>query len=109
MQIKRDRMPEASVSEHAQEPKALGKKEFSSASNSISNYERIIDLLKKNSSGLTTAELSKCLKISRNTTAISLARLEGAGQIEIRKVGKAKLYSLKPEIQTKLLSGMGQK
>ncbi len=76
-------------------------KGFSSIENSLSNHSNIIELL-KHSSGLTIAELSNILKISRNTVAVSLARLEGAKQIEIRKVGMAKIYSLKPEAQTKL-------
>ncbi len=79
-----------------------GKQELSHLSDSISNHEKIIELLRMSKSGLTIADISKLLKITRNTVAISLARLEGAKQIEIRKVGMAKIYSLKPEVQMKL-------
>ena len=76
--------------------------EFSSLPSSISNYEKIINLLKENSSGLTIAEISKLLKVTRNTTSVHLARLEGAKQITIKKVGMAKIHSLNPEMQKKL-------
>jgi DNA-binding transcriptional ArsR family regulator len=79
-----------------------GKQEPSLISDSLSNYEKINNLLKKNSSGLTVAEISRLLKITRNTVAISLARLEGAKLVKIRRIGMAKLYSLNPEIQIKL-------
>ena len=69
---------------------------------SIPNHEKIINLLRKNSSGFTIAEISKLLKVTRNTASVHLAKLEGAKQITIRKVGMAKIYSLKPEMQMKL-------
>ena len=53
--------------------------------------ELVIELLKKNTDGLTIIEISKKLKISRNTVAVALAELKGAEQIRIRPVGKAKL------------------
>jgi len=52
----------------------------------------VIELLKKNSDGLTIIEISKSLKISRNTVAVVLAELNGGGLIRIRPVGKAKLH-----------------
>ena len=54
--------------------------------------EFVIALLKKNLDGLTIIEISKKLKISRNTVAVALAELKGAEQIRIRPVGKAKLH-----------------
>ncbi|MGA2130616.1 MAG: HTH domain-containing protein [Candidatus Pacearchaeota archaeon] len=54
--------------------------------------EMVVELLKKNSMGLTIVEISKLLKISRNTVAIVLAELKGEGVITIRPVGKAKLH-----------------
>ena len=72
------------------------------SSETISNYERVIELLKKNNLGLTIADISKLLEVTRNTVSVNLAKLEGAEQIEIRKVGMAKIYSLKPEMQTRL-------
>jgi len=54
--------------------------------------ELIEELLKKNTDGVTIAEISKILDISRNTIAIVLAELKGADLIKIRQVGMAKLH-----------------
>ena len=54
--------------------------------------EVVIEILKKNPMGLTIVEISKLLKISRNTVALALAELKGEGNIIIRPIGKAKLY-----------------
>ena len=48
-------------------------------------------LLKNNTEGLTVIEISKILKISRNTVAVALAELKGADLIRIRLIGRAKL------------------
>jgi len=50
------------------------------------------DLLKKNPGGLTIAEISSSLKISRNTVTVALAEFKGANLIKIRKIGMAKLH-----------------
>jgi predicted transcriptional regulator len=55
----------------------------------------VVDLLRKNSDGLTITEISKLLQISRNTVAVALAELKGEGKLRIRKVGMAKLHYLK--------------
>lgn len=54
--------------------------------------ELVVDLLKKNTEGLTNADISKLLKISRNTIAIILAELRGAQLVRERPIGIAKLY-----------------
>ena len=54
--------------------------------------ELVIELLKNKTDGLTIIEISKILKISRNTASVALAELKGANQIRIRPVGKAKLH-----------------
>jgi len=54
--------------------------------------ELVIELLKKNLDGLTIIEISRKLKISRNTVAVALAELKGAEQVRIRPIGKAKLH-----------------
>ena len=54
--------------------------------------ELVIELLKKNTDGLTIVEIAGLLKISRNTVAVALALLEGQGKLRIRKVGMAKLH-----------------
>ena len=53
--------------------------------------ELVIDLLKKNTDGLTIIDIANELKISRNTVAVVLAELKGAKLIRIRPVGRAKL------------------
>jgi len=57
-----------------------------------SKKELVIELLKKNSDGLTIIEIATALKISRNTVAVALAELKGAEQVRIRPIGKAKLH-----------------
>jgi predicted ArsR family transcriptional regulator len=52
----------------------------------------VINLLKKNTDGLTIIEIAKALKISRNTVPVALAELKGEGKIRIRPIGKAKLH-----------------
>lgn len=54
--------------------------------------ELVINLLKRDSDGLTVIDIAKALKISRNTVAVALAELKGAELIRIRPVGKAKLH-----------------
>ena len=56
--------------------------------------ELVIELLKKDTDGLTIIDISRLLKISRNTVAVVLAELKGAELIRIRPVGKAKLHYL---------------
>jgi predicted transcriptional regulator len=52
----------------------------------------VIDVLRRNPMGLTIIEISKLLKISRNTVAVVLAELKGEKAIIIRPIGKAKLH-----------------
>lgn len=52
----------------------------------------VVDLLKKNTDGITIVEIADLLKISRNTVAVALAELKGAELIRIRQVGMAKLH-----------------
>lgn len=55
--------------------------------------KRLVEnLLKKNRDGLTIVDIAGALKISRNTVAVALAELKGAGLIRIRPVGIAKLH-----------------
>ena len=54
--------------------------------------EAVIKLLEKNTDGLTIQEISKLLKMSRNTISVALAHLEGASLIRVRQVGMAKLH-----------------
>jgi len=54
----------------------------------------VLKLLKGNRDGLTVIELAGLSKVSRNTMAVVLANLEGAGLIRVREVGKCKLHYL---------------
>ena len=57
-----------------------------------SKKELVIELLKKNTDGLTIVDIATELKISRNTVAVALAELKGAELIRIRPIGMAKLH-----------------
>jgi DeoR/GlpR family transcriptional regulator of sugar metabolism len=52
----------------------------------------IIQALVENSSGFTVSELSKKLRVSRQTVSNNLAFLEGAKKVRIRQAGMAKIY-----------------
>ena len=54
--------------------------------------EMVIEILKKDTDGLTVIEIANLLKISRNTVAVVLAEIKGMEVIRIREVGKAKLH-----------------
>jgi predicted transcriptional regulator len=56
------------------------------------NREKIFQKLEKDPNGYTVSELSKKLKLSRQTIANCFAFLEGAKKVTIRKVGMAKIY-----------------
>ena len=55
--------------------------------------EKIINILKKNKSGLTIADIGKKAGTTRHTASIILAELRGANLIEVRKIGMAKLHN----------------
>jgi PAS domain S-box-containing protein len=56
--------------------------------------ERIRELLKSNPSGMTISDLARKLDLNRNTVARYLDILLTAGEVEMRQIGSAKLYSL---------------
>lgn len=57
------------------------------------NMKKIYNLL-KNSEDLTIANIALKIKLSRATTRIALAKLEGADKIQYKKIGMAKIYFL---------------
>lgn len=61
----------------------------------MNNTERTLKLLKANVDGLLIKDIARNLKISRNTVAVVIARLEGASKIRIRELGKCKLIYIK--------------
>ena len=61
----------------------------------MTKKELVVNLLTKNTDGLTVIEIARELKISRNTVAVALAELKGEGKLRVRKVGMAKLNYLK--------------
>jgi Mn-dependent DtxR family transcriptional regulator len=60
----------------------------------VRKKDLVIELLEKNTDGLTVTEIATSLKISRNTVAVALAELKGEGRLRIRPVGMAKLHYL---------------
>ena len=59
---------------------------------------KIAKALAENSkAGLTITELVKVSKLSRHKVLTTLAKLEGANKVFIRRAGMAKIYSLKKE------------
>jgi len=58
--------------------------------------EAVISMLRKHGDGgLTITDLVKISGLSRSTVRTILAKLDGAGKISFRKIGMAKLYSVK--------------
>jgi len=58
--------------------------------------KKIMNILKQHPDGLSIAELSRLLKMSRITTSKYVLFLEGAGEVRCRKVGVYKLiYPIK--------------
>ncbi len=57
---------------------------------------KITKVLKRDSNGgLTITGLVDVSKLNRSAVRTALAKLEGAGKVEVRKIGMAKVYSLK--------------
>lgn len=57
--------------------------------------ERIKEILKRDTRGLTIQELSEMTKVSRITAAMALMKLEGAGLLDVRVIGNCKLHYLR--------------
>jgi DNA-binding transcriptional ArsR family regulator len=55
----------------------------------------IISVLKKNSNVLTITNIVDITELSRSAVRTTLAKLEGGNKVIIKKIGMAKLYSLK--------------
>jgi len=60
---------------------------------SNSPEKKVLRILRKSSEGRTITELTEISQLSRSAVRTALARLEGAKQINFRKIGMAKLYN----------------
>lgn len=60
--------------------------------------KRILGDLRKNPKGLTITDIASDINVNRNTTARYLDVMQMAGQVEMRKVGPAKLYTLSQRV-----------
>ena len=56
--------------------------------------EIILRILEENKLGKTITEIVNESNLSRSSIRTALARLEGAGRLNIRKIGMAKVYTL---------------
>ncbi len=75
----------------------------------MDNYEYYIasieEILKENQKGMTVSELALDLHMSRNTVGKYLELMYLSGMVDVRNVGKAKLYYLAPRVPvTRVLS-----
>lgn len=59
------------------------------------SVEEVVKILKKNHQGLTITELVDVSGFSRSLVRIVLARLEGANRVNVRKIGMAKVYTVR--------------
>jgi predicted transcriptional regulator len=57
--------------------------------------DKVVSILKANSSGLTITELVKLTKLNRSAVRTALAILDGAEKVSVKRIGMAKVYSLK--------------
>ena len=56
--------------------------------------DKVVSVL-KNSDGLTITEIVKKTKFTRSAIRTALAKLDGGDKVSFRKIGMAKVYSLK--------------
>ena len=59
-----------------------------------STEKKVVNILKKNTDGVTITDLVKLSGLSRSTVRVALARLEGRDNINFRSIGMAKVYVL---------------
>jgi DNA-binding transcriptional regulator GbsR (MarR family) len=57
--------------------------------------KKIVSILKVNTEGLTITEIVYKTKQGRSAVRTALANLEGGNRVSIKKIGMAKLYSIK--------------
>jgi|TARA_B100002003_G_scaffold240176_1_gene260435 DNA-binding Lrp family transcriptional regulator len=59
----------------------------------------IVEILRKDTRGLTIQELSYLTKVSRITAAMALMKLEGGDILYVRTIGNCRLHYLKEKVQ----------
>ncbi len=62
--------------------------------NSDNVVNEVVSVL-NNSNGLTITEIVQKTKLNRYAVRIALAKLEGARKVDVRKIGMAKVYTLR--------------
>ena len=72
----------------------------------ISRAREIKMLLRQEPLGLSILEISRRLNIGRNVTAKYLSMLYAAGQVDLRRVAAAKLYTLAHRVPVSALLGL---
>ena len=65
----------------------------------------IAELMHDNNIGCTITELVLRTKLTRSSIRTSLARMEGAGIVTVRKIGMAKVYILNQKNPENIVSG----
>ncbi len=75
-------------------------------SDEISELDEIKTLLRREPRGLSILEISRELRIGRNVTTKYLSMLHAAGQVEVRRVAAAKLYTLAHRVPVSALLGL---
>ena len=69
-------------------------------------FEEIKTLLRREPRGLSILEISRELKIGRNVAAKYLGMLHATGQVEVRRVAAAKLFTLAHRVPVSALLGL---
>ena len=57
--------------------------------------KKVVSVLEVNTSGLTITEIVHKTKLGRSAVRTALANLDGANKVSIKKIGMAKVYSIK--------------
>ena len=57
--------------------------------------DKIVSILKNNSGGLTITDIVEKADLNKSSVRTALAKLEGANKVSIRKIGMAKVYSIR--------------
>lgn len=59
------------------------------------HLNKIVSILKNNSGGLTITDIVDKTNLTRSAVRTALANLDGGNKVSIKKIGMAKVYSLR--------------